>query len=151
MKTDAELDEFMKEGRALLCGVKSELNKLMAAKSEYELTEDDITKNKWQRVIDEGFLCSFWNNGDVLKVTSILEHIRYDTLPNSHKAEGVFSYNNCEVLREKGIKQPYFQGDVVPDMDKSMLVYFNDESSDYYDKGEDFVIKWSNVIAFIDV
>ena len=26
MKTDAELDEFMKEGRALLCGVKSELN-----------------------------------------------------------------------------------------------------------------------------
>ena len=148
MKTDAELDEFMKEGRALLCGVKSELNKLMAAKSEYELTEDDITKNKWQRVIDEGFLCSFWNNGDVLKVTSILEHIRYDTLPNSHKAEGVFSYNNCEVLREKGIKQPYFQGDDIPDAE--LYCYFRDGSQRlnlmgvHPDEVED-------VVAFIEV
>ena len=148
MKTDAELDEFMKEGRALLCGVKSELNKLMAAKSEYELTEDDITKNKWQRVIDEGFLCSFWNNGDVLKVTSILEHIRYDTLPNSHKAEGVFSYNNCEVLRKKGIRQPYFQGDDIPDAE--LYCYFRDGSQRLNLMGV-HPDEMKDVVAFIEV
>jgi len=110
-------------------------------------------EDKWQRVIDEGYLCKLWDSN---KEDFITSKITKDSFKNGHFIAvddyHIAPWNNCEVLREKGIKQPYFQGDDIPEILEEAVIYFRDGSvamclSDL-DKR---TVDWSEVVAYIEV
>ena len=106
-------------------------------------------EDKWQRVIDEGYLCKFWDDGyyEIAKIG----YLEVFGVAGSTLFDGYF-YDNFEVIREKGIKQPYFQGDDIPEILEEAVIYFRDGSvamclSDL-DKR---TVDWSEVVAYIEV
>ena len=105
-------------------------------------------EDKWQRVIDEGYLCKFWDNKQpTSRVMGRL--IDKDKVLFCH--ENGAGYQRCEVLREKGIKQPYFQGDDIP-THWAVLVYFKNNHH-LYRREVSYLdnIDWSEVVAYIEV
>jgi hypothetical protein len=127
---------------------------LKALRDDVEYTDIPVEvtstteQDKWQRVIDEGYLCKFWDenigwDGKRECIGRLLVHVS----EGRWCCEGNW-YDTCEVLREKGIKQPYFQGDDIPDC--PCYVYYADnggaELLEYTDE-----INWSEVIAYIEV
>lgn len=110
-------------------------------------------EDKWQRVIDEGYLCKFWDDGgDAFSVGKLHK----DSLgSNKFREDDVckYWYDNCEVLRAKGIKQPYFQGDDIPEIDGKVVVYFKDGDIDIREVTPDgfHSVDWSEVVAYIEV
>jgi len=117
---------------------------------EFYLYAKPKAEDKWQRVIDEGYLCKFWDNDiygkiDQSGIGRLIDSPSVGLWICDNEAE----YANCEVLREKGIKQPYFQGDDIPEIKSAHFVYFKGGFScvcDDYDS-----IDWSEVIAYIEV
>ena len=106
-------------------------------------------EDKWQRVVDEGYLCKFWDSNTTNTNLSLLKsHNPHDSYPFlDDKAE---MYTNCEVLRKQGYIQPYFQGDKIPEIDGQIVVYFKsgDVAMMYADE---LAWDWSQVVAYIEV
>ena len=104
-------------------------------------------EDKWQRVIDEGYLCKFRDNiGDHWRLEYLV-----DTNGDKFLDDDGDVWDNCEVLREKGIKQPYFQGDDIP-THWAVLVYFKNNHH-LYRREVSYLdnIDWSEVVAYIEV
>ena len=104
-------------------------------------------QDKWQRVIDEGYLCKFRDNiGDHWRLEYLV-----DTNGDKFLDDDGDVWDNCEVLREKGIKQPYFQGDDIP-THWAVLVYFKNNHH-LYRREVSYLdnIDWSEVVAYIEV
>jgi len=110
-------------------------------------------QDKWQRVIDEKYLCKFWTTNPEVNVIPTIGYLARKELVGYVDGKGD-RHDKCEVLREKGIKQPYFQGDDIPKFKDEGVLYHKDNSvtmfydSETYadDKGD-----WSEVIAYIEV
>jgi len=102
-------------------------------------------EDKWQRVIDEGYLCKFW---DYDEATGFIDYLHSFKDKGFIRKDGEALWNYCEVLREKGIKQPYFQEDDVPEIDEDLIVYYADGFNLCYRSDS---IDWSEVVAYIEV
>ena len=117
-------------------------------------------EDKWQRVKDEEYLCKFWNpesrpnDYDYGKLT---EYAPADAskYPNNHPftRDDKQWYKNYEVLREKGIKQPYFQSDDIPEIDGDAVLYLKDGTTRMViGSWVSYTgIDWSEVVAYIEV
>jgi hypothetical protein len=106
-------------------------------------------EDKWQRVIDEGYLCKFRDNiGDHWRLEYLV-----DTNGDKFLDDDGDVWDNCEVLREKGIKQPYFQGDNIPKFKDEGVLYHKDNSVTMFYDSETYAdyTDWSEVIAYIEV
>jgi hypothetical protein len=105
-------------------------------------------QDKWQRVIDEGYLCKFWDEGHK---THYFSHLL--EMDDKFRDANGTSWYNCEVLREKGIKQPYFQGDNIPKFKDEGVLYHKDNSVTMFYDSETYAdyTDWSEVIAYIEV
>jgi hypothetical protein len=106
-------------------------------------------QDKWQRVIDEGYLCKFRDNiGDHWRLEYLV-----DTNGDKFLDDDGDVWDNCEVLREKGIKQPYFQGDDIPKFKDEGVLYHKDNSVTMFYDSETYAddMDWSEVIAYIEV
>ena len=110
-------------------------------------------QDKWQRVIDEGYLCKFWDDDGEWKTLDYLIVSTSMLVENIRKAANGHNYKHCEVLREKGIKQPYFQGDNIPKFKDEGVLYHKDNSVTMFYDSETYAddIEWSEVIAYIEV
>jgi len=112
-------------------------------------------EDKWQRVIDEGYLCRFWDKEEDMDtgITSFSRNIGY--LVEAQIETGTFVdtqsrvWDNCEVYRKKKNLQPYFQGEDIPEIDSELLVYFKDGSFELRESADSG--GWAGVIAFIEV
>ena len=147
-----------KDQQQQLAKIAGELEALRTDLLNTEMVEPKA-EDKWQRVIDEGYLCKFWDEADFPQAYT------FDYLIESGLGlkEDIFLdiqdvlWDNCEVLREKGIKQPYFQGDDIPVLyehpsDRGLLIYFDSG----YVKNVTLQItlseiNWSEVTAYIEV
>ena len=108
-------------------------------------------EDKWQRVIDEGYLCKFWDYVEEQYHVNILTKV-FDSHVTQYPytLNGGVGYVNCEVLREKGIKQPYFQGDDI-NLTKPMVVYFDDGHIDFVYTHPCASLDLSKLVAYIEV
>ena len=114
------------------------------SKEDYLFRIKPKAEDKWQRVIDEGCLCKFWDEGHKIHYFS-----RLLEMDDKFRDANGTGWYNCEVLREKGIKQPYFQGDDIPKIDGDVVVYWKDGThtyTSYCARGD-----WSEVVAYIEV
>ena len=101
-------------------------------------------EDKWQRVIDEEYYCKFWN--DECYESAEIGYLEIFGVAYK-RADGHF-YDNCEVLREKGIKQPYFQGDKTPHITGAVIIYTANGQHEYVADG---FVNWLDVVAYIEV
>ena len=129
----------------------------LSAFEEYASAEFRIKpkEDKWQRVVNEGYLCRFWDKEEDMDtgITSFSRNIGY--LVEAQIETGTFVdtqsrvWNNCEVYRKKKNLQPYFQGEDIPEIDSELLVYFKDGSFELRESADSG--GWAGVIAFIEV
>ena len=109
-------------------------------------------EDKWQRVIDEGYLCKFWDYGyyESTKIGYLDAGLGVagSTLFDGFTTISGSTYDNCEVIREKGIKQPYFQEDDIPEIDGCVIIY---NAKGHHEYVNDDHIVWSEVVAYIEV
>ena len=107
-------------------------------------------QDKWQRVIDEKYLCKFWTTNPEVNVIPTIGYLARKELVGYVDGKGD-RHDKCEVLREKGIKQPYFQGDDIP-THWAVLVYFKNNHH-LYRREVSYLdnIDWSEVVAYIEV
>ena len=107
-------------------------------------------EDKWQRVIDEKYLCKFWTTNPEVNVIPTIGYLARKELVGYVDGKGD-RHDKCEVLREKGIKQPYFQGDDIP-THWAVLVYFKNNHH-LYRREVSYLdnIDWSEVVAYIEV
>ena len=146
MGTAYETDEMhtrrlILEGEKAVEAIEQALNNLKETKRDLGYpTEQD----KWQRVINEGYLCKFWDDDSKFPNKGTL--ITADRRGGSWLCENGKWHANCEVLREKGVKQPYFQGDDIPEVATEIVVYLADGKTAFYNPKD-----WSNVVAYIEV
>ena len=105
-------------------------------------------------------MCKFWiSSSDNYQVGKLI-HFGLGSACSAFNGERHYTaicdykYTNCEVLREKGIKQPYFQGDDVPDIDHKygFLIYFDSGYIKFITTRTELQFTdWSEVIAYIEV
>ena len=110
-------------------------------------------EDKWQRIKDEEYLCKF--SGSHYGYSDAIDILKnYHPIQVAHRFEARETsavYTNCEVLREKGHKQPFFQGDAIPEIDGAFITYYKD-GLHHYSSGEyKSKIKWKEVIAYIEI
>ena len=135
-------DALLEEGERLVARIEQALNNLKETKRDLGyLTEQD----KWQRVIDEGYLCRFRDGEYEAWSIAHLVETNGDMFLDSERV----LWKCCEVLREKGIKQPYFQGDDIPDIGRIVVYYRGDILGEFEYDSED--VDWSQVVAYIEV
>ena len=108
-------------------------------------------EDKWQRVIDEGYLCKFWSGDEALSCS--IDYLKRIDDIGVFFTESNVRWYSCGVLREKGIKQPYFQGDDIPKFKDEGVLYHKDNSVTMFYDSETYAddIDWSEVIAYIEV
>ena len=144
--TEKELNNKMiEELEGILLSMKEQQKKLLEAP-----VTDVLTEEQWNRVIDERYLCDFWD-GDKDRRPSSLAYLDnrtsqdYTVYTDGH---GV-PWEHCEVYREKGIKQPHFRGQPPEIGSDNVLIYYEDgivhlvSQSDLFD--------WDAIVAFIEV
>ena len=111
----------------------------------------ELTKEQWDRVIDEKFLCKFWDKDES-------EGSRYDYLVQYVDDDKVLKYFDkrdnmwefCELVRGRGIKQPHFRGSKAPGFSSdNVIVYYEDDSVHMLPRGASF--NWDAIVAFIEV
>ena len=109
-------------------------------------------EDKWQRVIDEKYLCKFWTTNPEVNVIPTIGYLARKELVGYVDGKGD-RHDKCEVLREKGIKQPYFQGDDIPKFKDEGVLYHKDNSVTMFYDSETYAdyTDWSEVIAYIEV
>ena len=108
---------------------------------------DVLTKEHWNRVIDERYLCRFWDESEdggwrfdylILRVNDKY----FDAQDNV--------WEHCELVKELGIKQPHFRGQPPPEIGSdNVLIYYEDDGVDLLNP--DMSFSWDRVIAFIEV
>lgn len=107
-------------------------------------------EDKWERIIDEGYLCKFW---DYDEAEGFIDYLHSFQDKGFIRRDGEALWNYCEVLQEKGHKQPYFQGDDIPEIDGKVVVYFKNGEIDVREVTPDgfYWVDWSEVVAYIEV
>jgi len=132
-------DKMIEELEGILLSMKEQRDKPVT---------DVLTKEHWNRVIDERYLCKFWDESEdggwrfdylILRV----DDKYFDAQDNV--------WEHCEPVRELGIKQPHFRGQPPPtelNSDRT-LVYYEDGGVHQLSDSNHF--NWDSIIAFIEV
>jgi hypothetical protein len=90
---------------------------------EVEQTKDQPYQMRdadWQRVIDEGFDCVFYDRKNSLEIVGKLKGVLFPKPRYQTKNGSVWSH--CEVRREVGHRQPHFGGPYPGHLDDLVLV-----------------------------
>ena len=109
------------------------------------------TREQWQRIIDEGFLCELSDDELFNPETRLIDHLSsFDGNEDRHFKDfsGLY-FTHCRPLRIKGVRQPWFGGAECP-VDKMTYVVatYKTGTSELQYAG---CQHWPNVTEFIEL
>jgi len=141
-------DKMIEELEGILQSMKEQRDKLLEAP-----VTDVLTEEQWNHVIDERYICKFWDSSNKDTLDLRISYLADQGLSEDYEVYTDSSgtpWEDCEVYRVKGIKQPHFRGQPPPEIGSdNVLIYYEDgvvhmvPSSDLFN--------WDDIVAFIEV